>query len=276
MCDFNDDSKQDLEKKLLSLADKYETPSFMKNDPSQFLHYYDVSDKKFTIQDTECASFIAAMLSFGNRKQFIPKIRYILDLADKTDNSISAWLKNGTHGFGFSHFPHNDFFNSDEKFYRFYSYNDMLIFFDELSSILETSEKENDGTLGSFFRQKWEENKKNDLADLICQEFPKSKIVPKGENSAKKRIYMFLRWMVRQNSCVDLGIWDWYEQNKLLIPLDTHVMQEAIKMGLLSENAKATKKTAQDLTTALSIFFPGDPARADYALFGIGVEGSFR
>ena len=35
-------------------------------------------------------------------------------------------------------------------------------------------------------------------------------------NSALKRLNMFLRWMVRQNSPVDLGIWTWFDSKDLI------------------------------------------------------------
>lgn len=45
---------------------------------------------------------------------------------------------------------------------------------------------------------------------------------------------MFLRWMVRNDSPVDLGIWnDFIDKRTLIIPLDTHVLQEAQKLGLI-------------------------------------------
>ena len=83
---------------------------------------------------------------------------------------------------------------------------------------------------------------------------------------------MFLRWMVRQNSPVDIGLWSWYPASDLLIPLDVHVMQEGIRLGLLPENAKADRKTALALTSAMKEVFPDDPARADFVLFGLGVD----
>ena len=246
-----------LESKLVSLANKYEIPSFCNDDPSQFLCWY----KKSTA-DIEAASFLAAMLAFGSRTQFIPKIRQILEAADKASGSISAWLKTGTYK--------KDFPKGSKKFYRFYSYDDMQIFFDELAAILTTSK-----TMGEYFKTRWKEASSRQptphLSDIIGQGFPKSKIVPKGKSSANKRTHMFLRWMVRQNSPVDLGLWKWYPQADLLIPLDVHVMQEAQKLGLLPANATSSRKTAITLTKKMDEVFPGDPARADFALFGLGV-----
>ena len=83
---------------------------------------------------------------------------------------------------------------------------------------------------------------------------------------------MFLRWMVRQDSPIDLGLWKWASPADLLIPLDVHVMQEAAKLGLIPEKATASRKTAELLTSALNEVFPNDPCRGDFALFGLGVD----
>ncbi len=83
---------------------------------------------------------------------------------------------------------------------------------------------------------------------------------------------MFLRWMVRRDSPVDLGLWKWADPASLLIPLDTHVMQEAAKLGLIPPASTASRKTAELLTAALNEAFPGDPCRGDFALFGLGVD----
>ena len=255
---------------LVSLANKYEVPSFCHTDPCQFLRWYPVSQ----IADVECCSFIAAMLAFGNRKQFIPKIQLIMEMADKTSGSITKWLHAGS-----SNFPWGE-----KKFYRFYSYDDMHCLFNELAEILKES-----GSLGEYLKGKvfpclqpgaqssatpssGDTPQRPNLAQTLSGSFPKSAIVPKGKNSANKRVHMFLRWMVRQNSPVDLGIWNWYPQSELLIPLDVHVMQEGIRLGLLPKNATASKKTAEILTKKMAEIFPGDPARGDFALFGLGVD----
>lgn len=319
--------QKELKEKLQKLALKYETPDFTLSDPSQFLRFYPLSQKT----EVECAAFIASMLSFGNRNQFIPKIQKILqyaaDFSPSSQTPLSTWLLAGT-----PNFP-----RGPQKFYRFYSFDDLRIFFNEISTILY-----NYNSLGDYCKSIYEgkdfpslqspkdfsatpssgdtpqrpdtvlseslevcpynfsknttevcphifsknstevcppHSSKNitevcplHLDKIISQAFPKSKIVPKGKNSANKRIHMFLRWMVRQNSPVDLGIWSWYPQSQLIIPLDVHVMQESIKLGLLPEKSKASYKTALELTNQLSEIFPGDPCRGDYALFGYGVD----
>lgn len=257
----------ELKTQLRALADKYETASFMDTDPSQFTRWYK------RVEDVEPAFFIAAMLSFGSRTQFIPKIRSIFELADHA-GGMANWLKSRDFEKAFDENSPN-FTQKGEKlpkFYRFYSFSDMNSLFFEISEILEKH-----GSFGEFLRKKYEnlpenERKPGVLADIISQSFPKSKIVPKGKTSANKRIHMFLRWMVRQNSPVDLGLWKWYPPQNLLIPLDVHVMQEGVRLGLLPPTAHADRKTALALTAQMNDVFPGDPSRADFALFGLGVS----
>ena len=97
-------------------------------------------------------------------------------------------------------------------------------------------------------------------------------VIPRDGHSACKRVCMFLRWMVRDGSPVDLGLWAGkIPKTSLIMPLDTHVLTEAGKLGLLSSRC-ASMSAARRLTAALAEVFPGDPLRGDFALFGYGVS----
>lgn len=259
------DSKSE---RLALLAQKYEVASFVDEDPSQFLRWYG------NCRDVEVASFIAAMLAFGNRKQFIPKIKCILEAADKK-GGICSWIENGYFEDDFCS-PEGD----EKKFYRFYSYADMKSFFRCFREILKG---------GRFFGEQLRCVYENILeeaqktggqamipAQAIGQAFGKifedADIVPKGKTCANKRIHMFLRWMVRKNSSVDLGIWDWYRRCDLIIPLDTHVLQEAEKLGIIKPGSAGNLKTALQITDYMKKIWPSDPCKGDFALFGLGVD----
>ena len=167
---------------LRFLADKYENESFFDGDPSFSL-------KKYTsVADTECAAFIAAVLAFGRRDQFLKKIEYIYSLAEKY-GSLSGWLKDKAYKTSF--IPAGC--SPSQKFYRFYSYTDIIVLFDKLSLILQTNE-----SLGDFFKQCYEQQKATDprihLSQVVCSYFEECRIVPSGKNCANKRINMFLRW----------------------------------------------------------------------------------
>lgn len=270
---FTPDITPALKKKLTSLAAKYETRDFIKEDPSQFLYYYK------NPKDIELCAFIASLLSFGSRKQFIPKIRYIMETAD-TYGGIYNWIN--SHDFEQNFSP-----ASNAKFYRFYSYKDMYFLFEKLADIIYTEK-----TLGLFLSNRYTEKlnqlsascqdlEHNDskekipslnLIDIIAEVFENCSIVPSTKTSAKKRLCMFLRWMVRDNSPVDIGLWPWFEKKNLLIPLDVHVLDEAKGLGLIASNATGTRKTAEELSKVAGLIFENDPCRLDFALFGLGVD----
>ena len=262
---------------LIALSDKYEKPEFLNEDPSQFLRSFSSET------EAEVFSFIAAMLSFGSRKQFIPKIKEIYSLAFP---SVVSWLKSGQYSVDFKRMSPD----LEKKFYRFYSYSDMIVFFEEIASILKID------SFGNFFKTRTEkallelkkscsgekfgeefgeeflEKKRLVLSSEISNYFVKSKIVPKGKNSSNKRVNMYLRWMTRKNSPVDLGLWSWWKSEDLIIPLDVHVLSEAKKLSLIPENAKPSLKTALLLTEKLKTIWKDDPCKGDFALFGLGVE----
>lgn len=241
---------------LLALAKKYETHEFVKSDPSFGLYEFS------NVRDTEVFAFIVAMLSFGKREQFIKKAKFIQSLCNQ---SPYEWILSKSYNSTFI----NTEIDLNSSFYRFYSYSDMLTFFDELNSILSSK---SDETFGNFMQKEFLKNPTKHLSDLIAENFPKSKIVPKGKNSPKKRIQMFLRWMVRTNSSVDLGLWNWYEPKNLIIPLDTHVLQQSMNLGLIDKTEKPTLKTAIKITEKLKQIWQLDPVKGDFALFGLGVD----
>ena len=86
---------------------------------------------------------------------------------------------------------------------------------------------------------------------------------------------MFLRWMVRDGSPVDLGLWTFIDKRTLIMPLDTHVLQEAARLKLISGKT-ASMRTAAQLTETLRQAFPDDPLKGDFALFGDGILNSLK
>ena len=81
---------------------------------------------------------------------------------------------------------------------------------------------------------------------------------------------MALRWLVRDDGFVDMGVWKSIDKSKLYIPLDVHVGNTARDLGLITRKAN-DRKTVIELTSMLRTLRPDDPVIYDYALFGIGV-----
>lgn len=89
--------------------------------------------------------------------------------------------------------------------------------------------------------------------------------------SALKRVNMALRWLVRNDGIVDLGVWDVIEPSQLYIPLDVHVGDISRELGLLTRKAN-DRKAVNEVTAHLRRFNPSDPTIYDFALFGIGMK----
>ncbi len=238
---------------LRAYADRYETASFIEGDPSWFMHQVRGSENK------EATAFVASALSFGSRAQFLPRIQRLLD---KSKGNMDRWIRTAAF--------ENDFREDDGRcFYRFFTYATMNSFFRAYKGIMDEH-----GSLGRFVASRCDGDAVKAVA-AICARFRdggSSGVIPHDHHSACKRVCMFLRWMVRTPSPVDLGLWsDFIDRRTLVVPLDTHVLQEAKRLGLL-KSSSASMSAARKLTAALSEAFPEDPSRGDFALFGYGVD----
>ena len=244
-----------LKRKLQRLAAQYETADFMKEDPSQFMHRYHEP------LDVEITAFLAANLAFGRRSCILCCLEKV---CQEMGESPSEWL--------LSKRFEKYFTNSSKSFYRIYSFRNMRCLCETLWQL--TVEY---GSFGVYCRRRYEAGDcaklSGRLAAVIADCFPEEckPLISNGKNSANKRLNLFLRWMVRRNSPVDLGLWNWYPADQLLMPLDTHVVAVAKEFGLVEENATPNLKMAIQLTDIMSEIFPGDPVKGDFALFGEGV-----
>ena len=256
---LNETEIRSLRRKLLSLANKYEVPDFLNGDPSWFMH------QVIGERNQETIAFIASCLSYGSRNVFMPRIQYLLDCSR---NEPYEWIKSGKYKL--------DIPNDDTCFYRLYTNAMMYGLFNALQTMYEVY-----GDMKNFIRCHTGHNDDNlqleaiEAVEAICHYFQEQEaveIVPKNASSSCKRVCMFLRWMVRTDSPVDLGIWsDLIRLRSLIMPLDTHVIQQSLQLGLITSKT-TSMSVARKLTDKLLEIFPDDPLKADFALFGYGVN----
>ena len=247
--------------KLVAFAALYENENFLDGDPSWFMHQVDGRQNK------EVMAFMAACLSYGSRKVFMPRIQFLLDCAK---GNPYKWIVKEVF--------RCDIPDNSACFYRLYTNHTMHAFFSVLAEMLSRY-----GSIAEYIKH-FASEKNGETTDKIeaivaiealCAFFAERQvvgIVPKNTSSSCKRICMFLRWLVRNNSPVDLGIWhDFIDKRSLVIPLDTHVLQQANSLELLNTTS-ATMSVARRLTDVLLKIFPDDPLKGDFALFGYGVN----
>jgi uncharacterized protein (TIGR02757 family) len=230
---------------------------FIENDPISIPHLF---KKK---QDIEIAGLFAATLAWGQRKTIIRKCRELLELMD-----------NAPHEFMLSH-SENDLKSFTDFKHRTFNGTDLLYFIASLRRYY----KVNDSLETAFYNSLQDETVEKGLINFhriffeLDHPHRTRKHLPTPERkSTCKRMVMYLRWMVRNDTKgVDFGIWKKISPAQLVCPCDLHVDRVARKLKLI--NRKQTDwQTALELTNNLKKFDPADPVKYDFALFGLGVE----
>jgi len=90
------------------------------------------------------------------------------------------------------------------------------------------------------------------------------------KTSGCKRLLLYLRWMVRPDDGVDLGIWRRVSPSRLLVPVDTHLFKLSRNLAFTSRRSP-TWETTEEITEALKKFDPEDPVRFDFPLCHLGM-----
>jgi len=240
---------------LKTLAQRYETRDFIDGDPSWYMHQmHDDANR-------EAMAFLASCFSYGSRKQFMSKLDLILSWAQ---HDICNWIASGA-------YEHHFAIDDNSSFYRLNSHGSVRVFLDSYRLLMDHY-----GSLGAYVRQHACDG--ISAIGAITAYFDKhgsGGLVPKNTQSACKRICMFLRWMVRHSSPVDLGLWSAFvDRRTLIMPLDTHVLSQSVALGLLSCSS-ASMAAACRLTASMREVFPDDPLLGDFALFGYGIANKY-
>ena len=248
--------KKDIKELLDTEAARINHISFIEKDPIQFPRQFN------DLRDIELVSFLSAMLAWGNRKMICRDIERMLQLMDYSPYVYT--MEKGYEDLDPTLNIHRTFFAGHLQHFlkgmRFIYKNYGSI--DKFSSSKQIGKEEAPAwrlveLLNAILFQ---ENKENN-----------SRCLPLNlKNSALKRINMALRWLVRDDGIVDMGVWHSIDKSKLFIPLDVHVGNVSRELGLLSRKQN-DRKSVEELTKVLREFRPDDPAYYDFALFGIGV-----
>jgi len=247
---------EELKDFLNEKSDIYNNLEFIQDDPIQIPHRF--SSK----QDIEIAGFLAATISWGNRKAIIKSADKMLDIMG---NSPYDFVKN---------YSENDLKSIEAKsIHRTFNGEDFVYFIRQFNRIY----KENESLEDLFIIKDSENNFYHAIERFRAQFLNIEKhrshkhVSSPYKNSSSKRIIMFLRWMVRNdNRGVDFGIWGNIDSKHLSIPLDVHTGNISRKLGLISRTQNDWK-TVLELDEIIRKFDEKDPAKYDFALFGLGV-----
>ena len=252
-------NKSELKDFLDEKVIQYNNFDFIESDPIQIPHLYSLKE------DIEIAGFLSATIAWGNRKMIINNSKKLMEI-----------MGNSPYDFVMNHSEDN-LGSLDNFVHRTFNSLDAKTFMKALQNIYK-----NHNGLEAVFSKNQEENSmqksihefKKIFFEIEHLQRTQKHISDPLNNSAAKRINMFLRWMVRNDNKVDFGIWNTISTSKLSCPLDVHSGNVARKLGLLKRKQNDGKALAE-LDLSLRKLDKNDPVKYDFALFGLGVFEGF-
>ena len=244
-------------------------PSTITPDPLELvLRYSDALDQ-------EVAGLLAAAFAYGRADIIVANIGRVLDAMQPSPFAYVSTFDRKRATADFAGFAH-----------RFHKTPELVDLLQRIAGAIA-----NHGSLGELFRSCYRDEDDDIGPSLarfveklcgtdthVCARTGKSAGATKAlhylltnpkDGSACKRMNLFLRWMVRRTP-PDLGIWDFVDPAKLVVPLDTHVHRIAAFLGLSSRKTPDWK-TARAITDRLAKFDRADPIRYDFAICRLGI-----
>ncbi|MFP4228327.1 MAG: TIGR02757 family protein [Salinivenus sp.] len=247
------------------LVDRYETPAFIDDDPISIPHAFDDP------RDQEVIGLYAALLAWGRRDVMLRKLE---NLCERMDHAPHAFVR--------SFDMDRDAAALDGFVHRTFQPIDALWLTHNLSAALDRYGSV-EGLFSAHLPDSAEASDTPKVAAglqglsttllTIHEETPqrlRKHLARPAAGSACKRLNMYLRWMVRDGP-VDLSLWSCLDPSDLMLPLDVHAGRQVRALGLLER--KTTDWTAVRRVTAICRHLcPEDPARYDFAFYGVGAQ----
>lgn len=245
-------------KGLLDLAAvRFNIPEFIDSDPVQYPRRYRLK------QDIEISAFLTATIAWGKRSLILKSAEKMHQMMG---NSPYDYIMNkGYEQLGRNNI-HRTFFEHDMA-YVCRGLHAIYMQYESCESIFLPSL--NDAGLWNgimVLRQYMQDANEGSPEKSL-------KHISNPAGSACKRLHLALRWLVRNDDIVDIGLWKNISPASLYIPLDTHVISVASSLGLLTRKQN-DRKAVEELTGLLRKFNPEDPIVYDFALFGLGESKS--
>ena len=248
--------KSDLVSTLESIYQTFHRPCYLASDPLCTVYLFDDPG------DREITALFAAGLAYGR----VPSIlRSVNDLLERMEGAPSQFVDEATvrevnralHGF------QHRWTTADEV----------------VETVLRVRQlRSRSGSLEAAFLDGMDDADPTILPALsrwvraLKQGKRNSLLADPEDGSACKRMCLFLRWMVRSDP-IDPGGWSQISPSKLVVPVDTHMHEMALRLGL-TRRKQANRRTAEEITSGFRIICPTDPTRYDFALTRPGILSS--
>ena len=222
---------------LIGWAEEYNDPKYFQEDPiifpTRFVRAYEAGQA--SLADVEISALLSAHLAWGRRAMIVRD-------CDRMFEEM-AWRP-------YDYVMNGEYRDENVSLHRTIKWSEFAGICSRLRSIY--SERSSLEGLSD--------------ADFRCRIFGQKE----DRKAPNKKISMMRRWLVRDDGKVDLGVWKETSPQKLILPLDVHVYEQASALGLTSRRQKDIT-TALEITDAFREIWPEDPCKGDFALFGYGV-----
>ncbi|MDR0305968.1 MAG: TIGR02757 family protein [Chitinispirillales bacterium] len=252
-----------LKRTLENIYKEYHHPRYLGLDPLVCVH------KFRTREEREITGLLASSLAYGRVEIIVRNIETALSLMRAEPLEFVMDI------------PYREKLNRFDKFkHRFNDGQDVCALLEAAASVrreygslekcfMECTRLSNDGFKGAveLFTCTLKERGKAVCGQRRSFEYllPSPKL-----GSACKRIVMYLRWMIRKDDGIDLGVWQNIPASSLIMPVDTHVAKIAYGYGFTKRNS-ADWKMAEEITACLRVFDPDDPVRYDFSICRAGM-----
>lgn len=246
----------DIKELLDSEASRINSPEFIADDPVQFPRRFQRQ------QDIEIIALLSATIAWGNRKMICRNCEKLIRIFegrpyDYVMDEAYETLPDGN--------IHRTFFVDNLRHYL----RGLRSIYARYATLEAMAAAEG---IGRDEMPAWR------LVEVMNRYFAEanggvsdSRCLPGNlRSTALKRINMALRWLVRDDGIVDMGVWKVLRPSQLFIPMDVHVGDTSRNLGLLHRRSNDREAVVQ-LTDTLRRFRPDDPVIYDFALFGIGM-----
>lgn len=250
------EGEQNLRSFLEAFYERFNRKEFVHPDPLEFLyHYPDVGDR-------EVVGIVASSLAYGRVAQILKSTKRVLDimgprpvefLMETSREDLSGLLG------GFVH----RFTKGKDLAELLLGLRAMLEKWGSLENAITFFAHPRDGTihpaLCGFLKE----------LDFLSRGAASRILASPWLGSSCKRLYLFLRWMVREDE-VDPGGWRGISPSKLIVPLDVHMHRVGMMLGF-TERKQADILTAMEITEGFARICPEDPVKYDFVLTRPGI-----
>ncbi|MBU6154690.1 MAG: TIGR02757 family protein [Bdellovibrionales bacterium] len=246
---------------------KFHDPKFLEWDPLSVVRSFASS------RDQEYIALISALFAFGGVKQIIASVRRAIGLLEldpasgKIQNYPAVELGYRLEGFRHRIYTGQDLIALTRLYQRSVQVHGSLKehFLVHHDPGAETIERGLTGLISEY--KKWAE-----ALEIKGPHF-KHMLNSPEDGSTCKRWLMLLKWLIRRDDGIDLGLWSGsaaLRPDQLLIPLDTHLFKISRKLRL-TRMKTANWKAAREVTLNLKRIDPNDPTRFDFSLCRYGM-----